>query len=167
MTETQWKLVESHDWLIARIARQFPRKHAGVIDVAGQDALIAAAAKFDPSKGFKFSTYAGRSIWRAMRRAVLLDARTGVVTECEVAGRGEYVEPVTEIEQRVEPDAMSRIWSLLNARERSVIHARFFDYLDYRTLAQRFEYASVEVARQTVYEILRRVRKMEVARGND
>lgn len=73
LTPEQWKLVTENQGLIFFVldkarARGFRVDEDDALIAAG-DALIRAARCFKPERGFKFSTYATRSIFSALRES--------------------------------------------------------------------------------------------------
>lgn len=162
MTDAQWSLVADNVRLVGFIARQFGQHNQSIVESPGFDALLDCARGFNPSLGVRFSTYAGRSIYRSMRRAVERADRVKVRSISEVVGNAEFFEP-GYLDSRIDSDAIEWVWSQCTERERAILQARYYDDLDYSTIADRFGYASPESARQTVYVILRRLREAEGA----
>lgn len=71
------KLIESNLRLVVSVARQYRRPGLALLDLVqeGNLALMRAVDKFDPSRGFRFSTYAIWWLKQAMIRAVSDDGR--------------------------------------------------------------------------------------------
>jgi RNA polymerase primary sigma factor len=76
--EAQQRLVESNLRLVVSIAKRYNTQGISLLDLVqeGNLGLIRAAQKFDPSRGFRFSTYATWWIRQAISRAVAEHTRT-------------------------------------------------------------------------------------------
>jgi RNA polymerase primary sigma factor len=72
------KLIVSNLRLVLSIARAYSGRGVSLMDVVeeGNLGLIRAVEKFDPERGFRFSTYASYWIKQAMARAVANQGRT-------------------------------------------------------------------------------------------
>ena len=77
-SEARHHLIESNLRLVVSVARRYSTHSIALLDLIqeGNLGLLRAAQKFDPQRGFRFSTYATWWIRQAMSRAVAEHTRT-------------------------------------------------------------------------------------------
>lgn len=72
------RMIESNLRLVVRIARRYMRSGLAILDLIeeGNLGLIHAVEKFDPERGFRFSTYSAWWIQQTIERAIMCQTRT-------------------------------------------------------------------------------------------
>lgn len=178
--EAKHKLITSNLRLVVSIAKHYANRGMQFLDLIeeGNLGLIKASEKFDPQKGFKFSTYATWWIRQAITRAIADQARTiripvhmvetinkmtriqrGLVQELgreptveEIAGQmGGVMTPdrVREI-QRISLDPVS-LETPIGEEEDSHLG----DFLEDKETVSPSEYATNELLKAKLYEVMR------------
>lgn len=72
------RMIESNLRLVVKIARRYTRSGMAILDLIeeGNIGLMRAVEKFDPERGFRFSTYGAWWIQQTIERAIMSQTRT-------------------------------------------------------------------------------------------
>ncbi|MDH5190380.1 MAG: RNA polymerase sigma factor RpoS [Gammaproteobacteria bacterium] len=104
--EGRKRMIESNLRLVVKIARRYMNRGLALLDLIeeGNLGLIHAVEKFDPERGFRFSTYATWWIRQTIERAIMNQTRTirlpiHVVKEINV-----YLRAARQLSQKLDHD---------------------------------------------------------------
>lgn len=167
-TDTRNALAMQHVGLVRSFVRRFPRDLWEDLDQAGMLGLLEAIDRFDPSRGFRFSTYA--YFW--VRKRIVLAAKNefGCVVSLDEAlenedTRHEFVadESAVNAEAALEhADDLAQLASALEGldeRSRTIVHGRYWDGLQHKEVATKVGLAGSSVRNHNLPKILAKLRE--------
>ncbi len=100
------RMIESNLRLVVKISRRYINRGLALLDLIeeGNVGLIQAVGKYDPERGFRFSTYGTWWIRQAIERAIMNQARTIRLPIHMVKSLNVYLRAVRELTQKLNHD---------------------------------------------------------------